>query len=171
MGQALTQMPQAIHLAAGVSALGATITFMGQASTHLPQEVHSFLLIIYTPVLGFWVMAPDSQTLAHLPHWMQVIGLAAPFFSMIWMQDRSWWNSLKKALEQAETHSKQAIHSAPFFTESFFIRENSPLSIIFLLHYTPNFFKYQWLFDNIFTVITQISCLSTLASEILLLKS
>jgi len=67
MGQALTQIPQAMHLVVGPSA-GATITFMGQASTHLPQEVHSFLLIMYTPVLGFWVMAPASQTFAHLPH-------------------------------------------------------------------------------------------------------
>ena len=45
MGQALTQMPQAMHLLVGPS-WGATITFMGQISTHLPQEVHSFLLII-----------------------------------------------------------------------------------------------------------------------------
>lgn len=67
MGQALTQMPQAIHLLVGPS-LGATITFMGQISTHLPQEVHSFLLIIYTPVLGFWVIAPASHTFSHLPH-------------------------------------------------------------------------------------------------------
>ena len=60
MGQAFTQIPQAMHLAVGPSA-GMTMTFMGQASTHLPQEVQSFLLIMYTPVLGFWVMAPASQ--------------------------------------------------------------------------------------------------------------
>ena len=45
MGQALTQMPQAMHFAVGPS-LGCTITFMGQISTHLPQEVQSFLLIM-----------------------------------------------------------------------------------------------------------------------------
>ena len=67
MGQAFTQMPHAMHLVV-VPPSGATITFMGQASTHLPQEVQSFLLIIYTPVLGFWVIAPASQTLAQLPH-------------------------------------------------------------------------------------------------------
>ena len=88
MGHALTQMPQAIHLVVGPS-LGATITFMGQISTHLPQEVQSFLLIMYTPVLGFWVIAPASQTLAHLPHWMQVMGLAPWPFATTWMQDRS----------------------------------------------------------------------------------
>ena len=82
MGQAFTQMPQEMHLLVGPS-LGITITFMGQASTHLPQEVHSFLLIMYTPVLGFWVMAPASQDLMHLPHWMQVIGLAPSPFATI----------------------------------------------------------------------------------------
>ena len=45
MGQALTQMPQAMHLVVGPFS-GATMTFMGQASTHLPQEVQSFLLIM-----------------------------------------------------------------------------------------------------------------------------
>ena len=45
MGQALTQMPQAMHLEAGLPSFR-TITFMGQASTHLPQETHSFLLIM-----------------------------------------------------------------------------------------------------------------------------
>jgi hypothetical protein len=82
IGQFFTQMPQAIHLEVVPSA-GCTITFIGQASTHLPQEVHSFLLIMYTPVLGFWVIAPASQTLAHLPHWMQVIGLAPLPFATI----------------------------------------------------------------------------------------
>ena len=67
MGQALTQMPQAMHLEAGLSGF-ITMTFMGQASAHLPQLTHSFLLIMYTPVLGFWVMAPFSQALMHLPH-------------------------------------------------------------------------------------------------------
>jgi len=45
MGQALTQMPQAMHLEAGFSGFR-TMTFMGQASTHLPQETHFFLLIM-----------------------------------------------------------------------------------------------------------------------------
>ena len=45
MGQALTQIPQAIHLDVGPFS-GATMTFMGQISTHLPQEVQSFLLIM-----------------------------------------------------------------------------------------------------------------------------
>ena len=45
MGQALTQMPQAMHLVV-VPPTGATMTFMGQISAHLPQEVQSFLLII-----------------------------------------------------------------------------------------------------------------------------
>lgn len=45
MGQAFTQIPQAMHLLVGPLS-GATMTFMGQASTHLPQEVHSFLLIM-----------------------------------------------------------------------------------------------------------------------------
>jgi len=67
MGQTLAQMPQAMHLVVGAPA-GATITFMGQTSAHLPQEVHSFLLIMYTPVLGFCVIAPASQAFAHLPH-------------------------------------------------------------------------------------------------------
>ena len=88
MGQALTQMPQAMHLEAGLSGLR-TMTFMGQASTHLPQETHFFLLIMYTPVLGFWVIASCSQTLAHLPHWIQAIGFAPVPFATIWMQDRS----------------------------------------------------------------------------------
>ena len=65
MGQALAQMPQAMHLEA-VSLM--TMTFMGQASTHLPQPTHFFLLIMYTPVLGFWVIASCSQVRAHLPH-------------------------------------------------------------------------------------------------------
>ncbi len=81
MGQALTQIPQAMHLVV-VAPSGATITFMGQTSAHLPQEVQSFLLIMYTP-LGFWVMAPASQALAHLPHWMQVMGLAVLPFATI----------------------------------------------------------------------------------------
>jgi len=45
MGQAFTQMPQAMHLETGLSALW-TITFMGQTSTHLPQPTHFFLLIM-----------------------------------------------------------------------------------------------------------------------------
>ena len=52
MGQALTQMPQAMHLEAGFSGLR-TMTLVGQTSTHLPQDTHFFLLIMYTPVLGF----------------------------------------------------------------------------------------------------------------------
>ena len=67
MGQALTQMPQAMHLEAGASGFW-TMTFMGQTSTHLPQETHFFLMIMYTPVLGFWVMASCSQARMHLPH-------------------------------------------------------------------------------------------------------
>jgi len=94
MGQALTQMPQEMHLDAGASGFS-TMTFMGQASTHLPQETHFFLLIMYTPVLGFWVMASCSQERMHLPHWIQVLTLAAPFLpATIWMQDRSGSNSL-----------------------------------------------------------------------------
>ena len=90
MGQLLTQMPQAMHLEAGPpDTAGDTIRWKGQTSAHLPQPVQSFLLIMYTPVLGFWVMAPASQFLAHLPHWIQVLGLGAPFFSTIWMQDLS----------------------------------------------------------------------------------
>lgn len=45
MGQALAQMPQAMHLEAGLPSLR-TMTFMGQASTHLPQDTQSFLLIM-----------------------------------------------------------------------------------------------------------------------------
>ena len=45
MGQALTQMPQAMHLEAGLPSFR-TMTFMGQTSTHLPQETHFFLLIM-----------------------------------------------------------------------------------------------------------------------------
>ena len=45
MGQALTQIPQAIHLEAGLPSFK-TITFMGQTSTHLPQLTHFFLLIM-----------------------------------------------------------------------------------------------------------------------------
>ena len=45
MGQAFAQMPQAMHLDAGLPSFR-TMTFMGQASTHLPQENQSFLLII-----------------------------------------------------------------------------------------------------------------------------
>ena len=56
MGQALAQAPQAMHLEAGFSGFS-TMTFMGQTSTHLPQLTHFFRLIMYTPVLGFWVMA------------------------------------------------------------------------------------------------------------------
>ena len=52
MGQALAQMPQEMHLEGALSSF-MTITFMGQASTHLPHLTHSFLLIMYTPVLGF----------------------------------------------------------------------------------------------------------------------
>ena len=52
MGQTLAQMPQAIHLLAVLPSFR-TITFMGHTSTHLPQDTHSFLLIMYTPVLGF----------------------------------------------------------------------------------------------------------------------
>jgi hypothetical protein len=67
IGQALAHIPQAIHLEVGPSG-DLTITFIGHTSTHLPQDVHNFLLIIYTPVLGFCVIAPASQTFAHLPH-------------------------------------------------------------------------------------------------------
>ena len=45
MGQALAQMPQEMHLDAGLPSFR-TITFMGQASTHLPHWTHSFLLIM-----------------------------------------------------------------------------------------------------------------------------
>ena len=45
MGQALTQMPQAMHLETGFSSF-LTMTFMGQTSTHLPQPTHFFLLIM-----------------------------------------------------------------------------------------------------------------------------
>ena len=45
MGQALTQIPQAMHLEAGLPSFR-TMTFMGQISTHLPQETHFFLLIM-----------------------------------------------------------------------------------------------------------------------------
>jgi hypothetical protein len=31
---------------------------------------------MYTPVLGFCVIAPASQAFMHLPHWMQVMGFA-----------------------------------------------------------------------------------------------
>ena len=52
MGHALAQMPQAMHFVVGPLS-GTTMTFIGQTSAHLPQEVQSFLLIMYTPVLGF----------------------------------------------------------------------------------------------------------------------
>ena len=45
MGQALTQMPQAMHLEAGLPSFR-TMTLVGQTSTHLPQETHFFLLIM-----------------------------------------------------------------------------------------------------------------------------
>lgn len=45
MGHALTQMPQAMHLEAGLSGLR-TMTFMGHASTQAPQLTHFFLLIM-----------------------------------------------------------------------------------------------------------------------------
>jgi len=45
MGQALTQMPQAMHLETGLSSL-CTMTFMGHTATQAPQPTHSFLLII-----------------------------------------------------------------------------------------------------------------------------
>ena len=93
MGQALTQMPQAIHLEAGLSGFR-TMTFMGQASTQAPQLTHSFLLIMYTPVLGFWLMAPCSQERMHLPHWMQTLGLAALPLATMRMQLRSSSKSL-----------------------------------------------------------------------------
>lgn len=64
MGQLLTQMPQAIHLpAVAPETAGETMTWKGQTSAHFPQPVQSFLLIMYTPVLGFWVMAPASHAL------------------------------------------------------------------------------------------------------------
>ena len=50
MGQALTQMPQAMHLEAGAFSFSMTRP-KGQASAHLPQEVQSFLLIMYTYIL------------------------------------------------------------------------------------------------------------------------
>src|SRR5699024_3742511 len=82
MGQALTQMPQAMHLLATGLSSAFTSTWKGQMSLHLPQPTQSFLLIMYTP-LAFWVMAPCSQTVAHLPHWPQVMALAAALCSMI----------------------------------------------------------------------------------------
>ena len=45
MGQALTQMPQAMHLETGFSGLW-TMTFMGQTATQAPQPTQSFLLIM-----------------------------------------------------------------------------------------------------------------------------
>lgn len=45
MGQALTQIPQAMHLDTGLPSL-CTMTFVGQTSTHLPQPTHFFLLIM-----------------------------------------------------------------------------------------------------------------------------
>ena len=86
MGHALTQIPQAMHLLAGFPSFK-TMTFMGQTSTHLPQETQSFLLIMYTPVLGFWVMAPCSHAFSHLPHWIQVMGFAPEPLATIWMQE------------------------------------------------------------------------------------
>ena len=38
-----------------------------------PQPVQSLRLIIQTP-LGFWVIAPEGQASAHLPHWTQTMG-------------------------------------------------------------------------------------------------
>ena len=43
MGQALAQMPQAMHL---VAVSPSVITCMGQTLTHSPQAVQSFLLIM-----------------------------------------------------------------------------------------------------------------------------
>ena len=78
MGQALAQMPQAMHLLGfAPSALGMAITCMGQALTHSPQPTHLRLSIIYTP-LAFWVMAPSGQVRAHLPHMMQFCTLGSP---------------------------------------------------------------------------------------------
>jgi hypothetical protein len=45
MGQALTQIPQAMHLDAGFSGFR-TMTFMGQTATQAPQLTHFFLLIM-----------------------------------------------------------------------------------------------------------------------------
>ena len=94
MGQALAQMPQAMHLL-GVAAPGAmTITCMGQASTHLPQPTHFFLSIMYTP-LAFWEMAPSGQVRAHLPHMMQLLTFGSPSgLAVIRMQLRSGSNFL-----------------------------------------------------------------------------
>ena len=73
MGHALTQMPQAVHLLEYGTASSLTMSPKGHASTHFPQPVQSLRLIIQTP-LGFWVIAPEGQTSAHLPHWTQTMG-------------------------------------------------------------------------------------------------
>ena len=46
MGQALAQMPQAMHLEGGRSGAVCTISPKGHTSTHLPQWTQSFLLIM-----------------------------------------------------------------------------------------------------------------------------
>ena len=46
MGQALAQMPQAMHLEANSLVSALTITPKGHASTHWPQPVQSFLLTV-----------------------------------------------------------------------------------------------------------------------------
>ena len=46
MGQALTQMPQAMHLEATGLSGTFTQTWKGQTSAHLPQPMQSFLLIM-----------------------------------------------------------------------------------------------------------------------------
>ena len=45
MGQALTQMPHAIHLLVTGESSAFTITWNGQTSTHFPQPVQAFLSI------------------------------------------------------------------------------------------------------------------------------
>ena len=72
----------------------------------------------------------------------------------------------------ASGNALQTSHTlSTLFNRKLLHKRKFSFNIIFLLHYTPNFFKYQWLFDNIFTGISQISCLSTQALEILLMKS
>jgi hypothetical protein len=86
IGQAFTQIPQAIHLE-GVSRSGAlTTTLKGHASTHVPQPTHLALLIIYTP-LGFCVIASEGHALAQAPHCAQTFGLTPPFLSIMRTQD------------------------------------------------------------------------------------
>ena len=59
----------------------------------MPQPVQSLRLIIQTP-FGFWVMAPEGQAAAHLPHWTQTMGLTVSFRWTIFSAALSGWNSL-----------------------------------------------------------------------------